>query len=162
VSHAAPYHHFDNLAALLAGVAQRAFATLGQAMEAASSEDDPRERLLLICEAYVAFALQRPAQFRLMFGPLLAQKRRHPGLREAADQAFDVLVRAASAVDPERGPLVALSGWSLAHGLSNLLIDGAFDALPMALPDPRGLARSMGALLLSGAAPAKAGRRRSR
>jgi AcrR family transcriptional regulator len=153
VSHAAPYHHFASREALLAGVAQRGFGLLAEAMEQAAGEADPRERLLLICEAYVACALRRPARFRLMFGPMLARKREFPDLVREADRAFDALVRAASACDAEAGPLLALSGWSLAHGLSNLLIDHAFDNLPMAMPDPRSLARRMGERLLP-AAPA--------
>ncbi len=148
VSHAAPYHHFASLDELLAAVAQRAFVQLTAAMEHAADDPQPREQLLAICEAYVVFARAHPAQFRLMFGPLLARKGLYPGLRQAADRSFGVLLDAATAFDPADGALLALTGWSLAHGLANLAIDRAFDGLPFALPDARVLARQMGLRML--------------
>jgi AcrR family transcriptional regulator len=152
VSHAAPYHHFRGLDDLLAAVAERAFASLAGDMQPAAALPQARERLLAICAAYVDFARRKPAQFRLMFGPLLARKRQFPGLLAAADRTFQILLSAASAYDPAQGPLLALSGWSLAHGLANLNIDGAFDGLPIPVPDPSLLARQMSNYLLAGAA----------
>jgi len=152
VSHAAPYHHFASLNDLLAAVAERAFITLGDAVEQASDVKDTRERLLRISEAYVGCARARPAQFRLMFGPLLTHKNEYPGLKAAAERAFGFVLAAACAHDPQRGPELALTGWSLAHGLSNLMIDGAFDNLPMKVDNPDGLARQL-ALRAMGEAP---------
>lgn len=148
VSHAAPYHHFASLEELLAAVAQRGFIKLTAAMQRAAEDPQPRARLLAICEAYVMFAHARPAQFRLMFGPLLARKKRYAGFQEAADQCFAVLLDAATGFDPGDGALLALTGWSLAHGLANLAIDHAFDGLPFPLPDAAGLARQMASLVL--------------
>jgi AcrR family transcriptional regulator len=153
VSHAAPYHHFAGLDQLLAAVAQRGFVSLGDAMTAVAGGTDPRENLLAICEAYVAFALHQPAQFRLMFGPLLAHKHEHPDLRDSAERSFGVLMQAAQAYDPAGGALLGLSGWSLAHGLANLAIDGAFDALPIPSAPPQALARLMAERLLPAPAP---------
>ena len=143
VSHAAPYHHFASLDEMLAAVAERGFAQLTAAMAAPAGESDGRERLLQICEAYVNCARSHPAQFRLMFGPLLARKHEFPTLKAAAEGAFAQLLAASTALDAERGPELALLGWSLAHGLSNLLIDGAFDGLPMELPAGATLARQL-------------------
>ncbi|GJI94372.1 hypothetical protein RugamoR57_10900 [Duganella caerulea] len=98
---------------------------------------------------YVEFARARPAQFRLMFGPMLAQKSRYPDLKQAAEGAFHVLVTAATAFDAARGPELALTGWSLAHGLANLAIDEALTDLPIAVPEPSVLARAMAARMLS-------------
>ncbi|RFP14610.1 MULTISPECIES: TetR/AcrR family transcriptional regulator [unclassified Duganella] len=150
VSHAAPYHHFASREQLLAAVAARAFAGLAAAM-ATADNDHTRgqgERLMDICEVYVEFARARPAQFRLMFGPLLAQKSHYPDLKQAAEGAFNVLVTAATAFDAPRGPELALTGWSLAHGLANLAIDEAFTDLPIAVPAPSVLARAMTARML--------------
>lgn len=143
VSHAAPYHHFPSLNDLLAAVAERAFGALALALEQAATEPDTAERMLKINDAYVACALARPAQFRLMFGPLLARKQDYPAFRAAAEQAFGVVLAAASAHDPQRGPELALTGWSLAHGLSNLLIDGALEGLPISVGPTEGLARQL-------------------
>lgn len=143
VSHAAPYHHFASLNALLAAVAEQSFTTLGDALEQVSAEPDTRERLLRINETYVAHARAQPAQFRLMFGPLLAQSADFPTLQLAARRAFGFVLTAASAHDPVRGPELALLGWSMAHGLSNLLIDGALDTLPVPVGDHGALARQL-------------------
>lgn len=143
VSHAAPYHHFASLTGLLAAVAERGFANLAAAMEGASRADTPRESLMAICETYVDFARARPARFRLMFGPLLARKSEFAGLQRAAEEAFGVLLTAATAFAPANGPALALTGWSLAHGLANLVIDGALDNLPVQPPPIDQLARMM-------------------
>jgi AcrR family transcriptional regulator len=132
VSHAAPYHHFAGLDEVLAAVAARAFARLAGAMaQAAAQARSPADALLDVGEAYVRAALAHPAQFRLMFGPLLARKAAFPELAREAERAFAVLFDAATAHAPERGLELALTGWSLAHGAANLAIDGALDGLPI-------------------------------
>lgn len=148
VSHAAPYHHFGSLNAMLAAVAQRGFEDLGTAMAAAVDVPDTRERLLRVTQGYVACALARPQRFRLMFGPMLASKAEHPGLKQAAEQAFDHVLQASLAHDRRRGADLAVAGWSLAHGLSHLLIDGAFDGMPVKQRKPDVLARQLGERLL--------------
>jgi len=141
VSHAAPYHHFAGREELLAGVAERAFERLAGALGDAARVPDAAHALLAIGEAYVREALAHPAQFRLMFGPLLARKAEHPGLQRAAERAFLVLLEAATRFAPERGLELALAGWSLSHGAANLAIDGAFGGLPLAPAQQRRLAR---------------------
>lgn len=148
VSHAAPYHHFSSLEDLLAAVAERGFIALGDSLERASMFENPRERFLRISEAYVSFACSRPAQFRLMFGPLMARKREYPGMQAAGEGAFGVVLAAASALDPGNGPELALCGWSLAHGLSNLVIDGVIENLSIDLQNPSGLPRQLTSRLL--------------
>jgi len=130
VSHGAPYHHFKGKDALLAAVAERGFAALAEDMLAVSG-DTPVDRLRAIGEAYVGFARRHPARFRLMFGPLLALKREYPGLQQAAESSFQVLLDAAIEVSPTDGLQLALIGWSMSHGLSHLGIDGVFDSLPL-------------------------------
>ena len=167
VSHAAPYHHFASRDELLAGVAELAFDRLADALAAAARAPDASHALLDIGEAYVRQALAHPAQFRLMFGPMLARKAEHAGLQRAAERAFTVLLEAATRFAPERGLEIALAGWSLSHGAANLAIDGAFGGLPIAPAQARQLARlDAGALvrrmvsgLLQLPAPAAARRR---
>lgn len=143
VSHGAPYHHFGSLEDLLAAVAERGFTVLGDAMAEAAALPDTRERLLRVAQAYVDCARAAPERFRLMFGPLLASKAAYPALKEAAERAFGFVLAAANAYDKERGATLALAGWSMAHGLSHLLIDGAFDGLPIKNPNPDTLARKL-------------------
>jgi len=152
VSHAAPYHHFAGLPELLAALAERSFEQLGAAMQAGvdAHPGNAREQLLAIAAAYVEFAKRRPARFRLMFGPVLASRRQHPGLDRTAEASFRVLLDAATRFDANAGPLIALTGWSLAHGLSHLSLDAAFTGLPLSgpLPDPAELIRQMSAMVL--------------
>jgi AcrR family transcriptional regulator len=142
VSHAAPYHHFAGRDELLACVAERAFVRLGNALAAASAAaSTSRAALLDIGAAYVRVALEHPARFRLMFGPTLAGKDAHAGLKAAAERAFGVLLAAARAQDPMGGVELALAGWSLAHGVANLAIDGAFSGLPLSPARARAIAQ---------------------
>jgi AcrR family transcriptional regulator len=143
VSHGAPYHHFGSLEELLAAVAERGFVVLGDAMAEAVAVSDTRERLLRVAQAYVQCARAHPERFRLMFGPLLASKDEHPALKEAAQRAFGFVLTAANAHDKKHGASLAMAGWSLAHGLSHLIIDGAFEGLPMKKQNPDTLARKL-------------------
>lgn len=152
VSHAAPYHHFASLDHLLAAVATAGFSRLGGRMaQATATTTDARERLLRIAETYVDTARAHPAQFRLMFGPMLRRSTDFPPLQAAAGDAFAHVLAAAQAFAPTRGGDVALLGWSLSHGLANLLIDGAFEGLPVAAGDAATLARRFSALALAAA-----------
>lgn len=157
VSHGAPYHHFASLDELLAAVAERGFQVLGDAVAEAVTQGDPRERLLRVSTAYVGCALAHPERFRLMFGPLLARQDDFPGLRDAARAAFRHVATASAAHDDAHAASLALAGWSLAHGLSHLLIDGALQDLAIQAR-PEELARAL-AMHLLGSAPAQAGRR---
>jgi AcrR family transcriptional regulator len=132
VSQAAPYRHFRDKEALLAAVAEEGFRAMTEAMRraAASHAGDPLAGFRACGLAYVEFALTHPAHFRVMFGRVAADRSAHPGLMEAAGEAFDLLVGAirdcqeAGVVrdgDPEE---LALCAWSATHGLSALAVDG--------------------------------------
>ena len=135
VSHGAPYHHFDSRDALLAALAERGFAGLTAAVRDVVAPH-PRERLVGICRAYVAFASRYPTRFRLMFGPLLARKAEFPALKEQAEASFAMLLDAARAVSPEQALPLALAGWSMAHGLAHLSINDVLAGLPAVGPLP--------------------------
>jgi AcrR family transcriptional regulator len=147
VSHGAPYHHFTSRDALLAAVAERGFVGLGEAMASAGGPA-PRDRLAGICEAYVGFAARHPTRFRLMFGPLLARKTEFPGLQAAGEKAFALLLSASQEVAPAQAMPLALAGWSMAHGLSYLTVNGIFESLPVPVPDSAGLGRQLADWLL--------------
>lgn len=153
VSHAAPYHHFAGLDALLAAVAARGFDDLAAAMQGAQQGGDTAATLVGHCSAYVAFALARPAVFRLMFSPLLQRKADHPALQVAADGSFQVLLQAARAHMAEGADELALAGWSLAHGLASLAVDGALSTAQVAVPPAHELASLLAARLLRGMPP---------
>ncbi len=121
VSPAAPYRHFDSRAALLEALAVTGFQRFVARMEAvaASQPDDP---MAAMGKTYVVFALQNANLFRLMFSPQLKKDSR-PGLRIAADAAFDTL-RHLVGGDLDKGRIRALAAWAKVHGLAVLLLDG--------------------------------------
>ena len=80
--------------------------------------------------AYVSFAHHHPGHFRLMFRPELSEPQEHPDAKSAEDAAWDCLeatvadcVRA-RAVFPQQADALAVTAWSLGHGLASLWLDG--------------------------------------
>ena len=69
VSPAAPAHHFKDVRGLLTAIAAQAFADLADALEAATDAAGPEREARIKAQgmAYVAFALDRPARFDLMW-----------------------------------------------------------------------------------------------
>jgi AcrR family transcriptional regulator len=123
VSATAAYRHFANKEDLLASVAAEGFRELAAAMETGAIEADPLRAVGL---AYVEFALQKRGLFRLMFGPVLVERAKYPGLNTAADLVFNLLQRIAVHSDeqPREGDAAGMAAWGLVHGLSSLFIDG--------------------------------------
>lgn len=125
VSAMAPYRHYPDKEALLAAIAAEGFRRLQARLEAAErSDESPGSTLLREGIAYVLFALDNPALFRLMFGTNRPQGL-DPDLDAARAGAFGVLMRhmQASASTDERSAR-ARGCWSLVHGLALLLLDG--------------------------------------
>ncbi|MGA2804442.1 MAG: TetR/AcrR family transcriptional regulator [Acidimicrobiales bacterium] len=63
------YAHFPDRAAIMLAVVARVFDELTEAIAKArlSTFDDPVERLVAGCEAYVAFGLRNPSRYRVLF-----------------------------------------------------------------------------------------------
>ncbi len=130
VTHAAPYRHFTDRAALVVALADEGFRAMTEALRRAEArESDPVARFRAAGTAYVAFAVKNPAHFRVMFSAEAADKAREPPLVGSAAETFQVLVDAVTACqrtgavvagDPT---LLAALCWSTAHGVSGLLIE---------------------------------------
>ena len=85
VSPTASFHHFRNKEALLVAVAVEGFARLTAALRrSVESIDDPAARLRIVLRTYIEFAIEHPAVFFRMFGPLLSTPNKYPDLRTAA------------------------------------------------------------------------------
>jgi len=126
VSHQAPYHHFADREAILAAIVAEGFEKLRNASRlAADGVTDPVGRLTATGKAYVSFALEYPAHFKLMFRSELVREDRHAEAKACAQGAFDVLVEVAGDVDDD--PAVVLASWSLAHGVATLMLEGKLD-----------------------------------
>jgi AcrR family transcriptional regulator len=131
VSHQAPYHYFADRESILAAVAERGFALLdgaiGKARRDATGPTDALERAAI---AYLGFALENQAYFRIMFRPELVKLSNHHDLDCKADEAFcHVPAMVAACVEaglPREiaGDTMAAFLWSFVHGLAHLIIDG--------------------------------------
>ena len=135
ISATAAYRHFASRDDLMATVAVEGFQELTAALQAAVDGPDPA---IAIGLAYLEFALAKRGMFRLMFGPLLAQRTKYPALRAAATAAFEV-IEGAGLVGHEPKEFqdtAAMAAWGLIHGLSSLFIENvipAADARQLAL-----------------------------
>jgi AcrR family transcriptional regulator len=125
VSATAAYRHFASKEDLLASVAAEGFRELAAAMMGATRGATPLTRAGL---AYVEFAHQNRGIFRLMFGPLLAERAKYPALQAASASVEALLLRGVADLDqrPLDDNLAAMAAWGLVHGLSHLIVDGFF------------------------------------
>jgi AcrR family transcriptional regulator len=123
VSHNAPFKHFASREALLAAIAEEGFGDL-TARLADAMVGEPREAMTSRALAYVTFALERPAVFRLMFGGQV-DAAQHPSLAERAETSLRGITRhIAGAYGEDALDEATLSAWAFVHGLANLLLDG--------------------------------------
>jgi AcrR family transcriptional regulator len=116
VSHNAPYRHFATRDSLLAAISVAGYEALAERTGAAS------DGMIAQGLSYVAFALEHPAVFRLMFSDLVD----HAAFPELAAAANTSLDRASRAIGAAYGgePEAIMAAWSLVHGLAQLLLDG--------------------------------------
>jgi AcrR family transcriptional regulator len=127
VSATAAYRHFTSKEDLLASVAAEGFHELAAAMRTATLGANPLTRAGL---AYIEFADQNRGLFRLMFGPVLAERAKYPALQAATVGVEALLLRGVA--DLDQRPLdenhAAMAAWGVVHGLAHLIVDGFFPA----------------------------------
>jgi AcrR family transcriptional regulator len=123
VSAMAPYRHFVDKGALLAAVAARGFEALRERLVEAD-RGAPAEALLAQGRAYVAFARERPALFRLMFAGSPS------GTPPEEGSAYGVLAARVASLAPHAGEAGVLSSWGVVHGLAMLALDGRLGSSP--------------------------------
>jgi AcrR family transcriptional regulator len=119
VSHNAPYRHFADAGELLAALATEGFELFKARMANKAASE--------FGAAYVAFALEHPQRFRLMFGGSMSINA-HPALGQASSGAYETLLAVFRARTDVADPgIAAAAAWSLVHGLATLLLDGHFE-----------------------------------
>lgn len=136
VSHAAPAHHFNDLAGLNAALVQRAFDRLSAYMDryAAVSVDAGHSRMAAIGLAYIDFALRHPGLYRLMFRcDVSGLADAYPALKSAADACHGRLLATvreslghSGEVDERVVQERAALAWSVVHGYASLALEGHF------------------------------------
>jgi AcrR family transcriptional regulator len=127
VSPAAPYRHYADREALVSAVATVGYLELAERLAAAHASPSTPEQLASVAIAYVQFALERPALFRIMFGEPCD---RDNDERVAATAAVTAYVRSiAQRTFPQAdAEALATAIWALVHGLAFLHLDGKLDA----------------------------------
>ncbi len=127
VSPAAPYRHYADREALLSAVAAVGYRDLAERLAAAHPAPSTPEQLATVAIAYVRFALERPALFRIMFGEPCD---RDNDERVAATAAVSHYVRAIvqRSFPQADADALATAVWALVHGLAFLYLDGKLDA----------------------------------
>ncbi|MCC6849473.1 MAG: TetR/AcrR family transcriptional regulator [Deltaproteobacteria bacterium] len=125
------YRHFGNREELLGAIVAEGHATFLRYLNRALGEDTPARRLLVSGEQYLAFALDHPRSYAVMFMEHVPEGRSKQGAARWGDAAtFRFLVDrirdcvAAGVLrtgDPET---VALTIWAHVHGLVSLFLAG--------------------------------------
>lgn len=127
VAHSALAYHFGDKAGIFTAVATEGFGLQAEMIGAAATGP---AGFLSGGQAYVEFALTHRGYFEVMFRPYLYPAD-DPKLLVAKNAAFDVLYRAARAglaahrsepVTDEAVRALAMTGWSLSHGLATLAL----------------------------------------
>lgn len=153
VSTAAPYKHFRDRDELLECVVSQGFEVMKkQAVEAieANGEGTP-EAIVAMGNAYIDFAINEQALFRLMFG-------QHPKLKSAqcvlddGRACFSTVIEQVAIYcnkngikgDPQE---IATRLWTFVHGASSLIIDEDYQVVVPDL-DVRKMVENTGPLLL--------------
>jgi AcrR family transcriptional regulator len=129
----APYRHFADKEALVAAIRAQAFGRLADALDGV--ERNERHRAADIGEAYVRFARENPAAYKLMFDLAQPDEAAYPELASAAARArvsMSAYVRELVEAGVLVGDPVELGYvfWAAIHGLIVLDLAGRIPAEP--------------------------------
>jgi AcrR family transcriptional regulator len=126
VSPAAPYHHFKDKGELLDAVAHEGWVMLDAAMaDAKAKAPSSREAMSALGVAYVCFARDNPALYRVMYDTARDKEALPDTMQNGDDSAYckvrNTLIEAGAdpnaTVDLE---LATVAAWCAAHGLAEM------------------------------------------
>jgi AcrR family transcriptional regulator len=130
VSPMTPYRYFKDKDDILAAARASGFDRFADALETAfDAADDPVQRARNVSEAYVKFAFEHPAAYRLMFDLAQPTESDYPDLVRAAARARATMSHYAQGLldigllkgDPQT---IAYVFWAAIHGLVVLKLAG--------------------------------------
>lgn len=168
VSATALYHYFENKDALVERVVQSGFQRFGEYLQQAA-ERHPRgslERVRALGEAYVRFALENQAYFRVLFSLRPGQPQRIADLPDGGGygllRAAVVDAMAAGTMRRDDPDLVVMYLWSMTHGLLTIAMACRIEECPELGPgftgrQPLDLFRAFGTFVHEGLARQPAG-----
>jgi AcrR family transcriptional regulator len=131
VSHAAPYAHFADKQALVAAISTAGYRKLyDKVYDAAQNHrGDPMRQLIEGAWAYVEFALNDSAHFRITLSGVVEREKEYPDYVEISQKSFRLVVELVEACQKagvlNEGPpdLMAASVWGLVHGFVSLVLE---------------------------------------
>ncbi|ASK33285.1 TetR family transcriptional regulator [Alcanivorax sp. N3-2A] len=128
LSRQAAYNHFADKQALLAELARAGFEKLEKKVRRAAARHAGEMALAAAGEAYIAFAQNAPAQFRLMFSRELVDISHYPDAGAAGNAAFQALVEVvATLTAKERVEALSLAAWCQVHGYATLCLEASLE-----------------------------------
>ena len=137
VSPAAPYHHFKDKGELLEAVAHEGWVALDAALtDARVKAPDSQERMTGLGVAYVCFARDNPALYRVMYDcsrdkDALPDQLKEEGAYCQVRNTIDE--RSGGTVSPLDLELATIAAWCAGHGLAEMIGFKQFDPLKEAL-----------------------------
>lgn len=153
VSTAAPYRHFRDKQEILEEIVVRGFQELGRRSQEAvqTKGEGSLDGIIAMGQAYVAFAVEETAVFRLMFGQNPALKKAEHVVGTGQD-CFAGVISQVATYSIEQGidanpQAIALDLWTFVHGAACLLIDGDYSKVAPGLDINRLIANATPRLL---------------
>lgn len=142
VSPAAPYHHFKDKAELLDAVAQEGWDILSQMMVEAKAGAEGLHQLTALGLAYVCFARDNPAIYRVMYDAARDKEMLPEDIQDKKDSAYcmvrDTMIEHGANPDDEvHLELASVAAWCGAHGLAEMAGFKQFDHLKEAMGGER-------------------------
>ncbi|WP_097885765.1 TetR/AcrR family transcriptional regulator [Streptomyces sp. st140] len=154
VSATAPYRHYADREALVSAVAVEGYRELATHLAQSHPAPSTPDELAAVAVAYVRFALEHPALFRVMFAESCDPTSEERVAATAAISEYVRTIVAATFHDVDADAL-STTAWALAHGLAFLHLDGKLDS---STPEIVTTQVTSAVLALFHAAPATPGR----
>lgn len=133
VSTAAPYRHFRDKQEILEEIVAQGFDELRERSQKAieSKGRGTLEGLIAMGQAYIAFAVEETAIFRLMFGQN-PQIKKAEHVDDTGRECFGHVINAvaeycSASGNPGDAKQIALELWTFVHGAASLLIDADYE-----------------------------------
>lgn len=148
VSPAAPYHHFKDKGELLDAIASDGWRMLGEAISRARGRaSDPKLGCQEIGVAYVCFAREHPALYRIMYR-VACDRETMPAHAKGDDSGWDQVQKAIVEAghdphDEREMRLIQIAAWCTAHGVAEMAGFRDFESLKAELGGEEAFVRAV-------------------